>query len=369
MSIEIPTNLSILEICKSYNISVDDFRKLVQKSNSVSTDYNRDILVTEAIPRFLQSFETKVKNHSKSEQSLKLYQSYLEKFRSFVENKCPELTVMQLNEELAHEFLQMYKPKKGPTLSPYTVNNFIAMIRSVIRYCLKQKLISNDFTKDFEWQKTKPLPKYLKPEQLEHLLDASLQLINGYRSYAILSFLVGTGARIGETLELQIRDLNLKDGYFSIVHGKGDKSRYVPLNPSVRDILIDYLNITGVKCVSPDLDGYLFSKDYGTKRPTKLTREAVETMFRKLCKNLKFSESFTIHSLRHTFAVNCLRKEMPLHVLQQILGHTDPATTGIYTKLFPEDLLAELNEHFPFQFGKLMLQTIPEVDIDAINHK
>lgn len=368
MSIEITPHFNILEICKAYNISVEDFKKLVQKTNSILSDSFSDIKVTEAIPKFLLWFEEKVKNKRKSANTLKLYQGYLNKFFSFVKSNCPNLTVSQLNEDLIHEFVQIYKPKKGSVLSPYTINSFIGVIRSLIKYCFKQRLITRDSTKDIEWMRTKPLPKYLSPDELDSLLNASLQLINGYRSYTILSFLAGTGARIGETLELKIRDINFKENYFLIENGKGDKSRYVPFDDSIRNILLDYLNITGVKEATTDLDGYLFSKNYGTERPTKLTREAVETMFRKLCKKLKLNESFTVHSLRHTFAVTCLRKGMPLHVLQQILGHSDPATTSIYTKLFPKDILEELNKHFPFQFGKLMLQTITEENDHEIDY-
>ena len=153
--------------------------------------------------------------------------------------------------------------------------------------------------------------------------------------------------------------LILKKGSSFIRNGKGNKSRHVPLHPRFVNI-IDYLNITGIKQIESNLNEYVFTKDYGTNRPTKLTREAVEAMFRKLCHNLNLNQSFTVHSLRHTFAVNSLRNKMPSHVLQQILGHSDPATTAIYTKLFPKDILAELNKHFPFQFGKLMLETVKE---------
>lgn len=365
MSIEINPKYNILEICQAFNISVDDFSKLVQKSSNTTADIVKDIAVIEAIPRFLRWFEDKVQQKKKSNNSLTLYKGYLNKFLDFIMKRNPDFTVTQLNEDLVYEFLQMYEGRNSTSiLSPYTTNNFIAIIRSLVKFCFKQRLISTDFRHDFEWEKTNPLPKYLNPEELSQLLSASLQLTNGYRSYTILTFLVGTGVRIGEALDLKIKDINFKDGFFLIQNGKGNKSRHVPLYPRIRDVLLDYLNLTGVDTIEPYLNEYLFTKDYGTHRPTKLTREAVESMFRKLCRKLNLNQSFTVHSLRHTFSVDCLRRGMPIHVLQQILGHSDPATTAIYTKLFPKDILAELNKHFPFQFGKLMLETVKE----DINH-
>ncbi|WP_261304002.1 tyrosine-type recombinase/integrase [Paenibacillus andongensis] len=365
MSIEINPKYNIIEICQAFNISVNDFSNLVQKSSNRQAETLKDIAVAEAIPRFLQWFDDKVQQKKKSINSLALYRGYLKKFLHFIEVTNPEIKVTQLNEDLLYEFLQTYEGRNSTsTLSPYTTNNFIAIIRSLIKFCFKQRLISTDFRRDFEWEKTNPLPKYLNPEELSQLLSASLQLTNGYRSFAILTFLAGTGVRIGEALDLKINDINFKEGFFLIRNGKGNKSRHVPLDPNVRDVLLDYLNITGVDHIEPNLNGYIFTKDYGAHRPTKLTREAVESMFRKLCRKLNLNQSFTVHSLRHTFAVNCLRRGMPIHVLQQILGHNDPATTAIYTKLFPKDILAELNRHFPFQFGKLMLETVKE----DVNH-
>ncbi|MDU0205817.1 tyrosine-type recombinase/integrase [Paenibacillus sp. MAH-36] len=368
MSIKKDLPFNITDICQAFNIRVEDFAKLVQKSNTLNTEAVQDISVADAVPKFLKWFQDKVDHGRKSSQSLKLYQGYLNKFLSFMNDKYPGLTVMQLNENYVHEFLQLYEGrKKADALSPYTVNNVTAIFRSLITYCFKQRLISVDSSRDFEWEKTTTLPKYFSPEELDQLLKASLQLINGYRSYAILSFLAGSGARIGEALNMRISDVNFQEGFIFIPDGKGNKPRHIPLDPMVRDILLDYLNITGVKQITSSMAGYLFSKDYGEKRLRKITREAVEKMFRKLVLKLELNPEFTVHSLRHTFSVNCLRNGMPLHILQQILGHTDLKTTGIYTKLFPKDILEELNRYFPFQFGKLMLQTLDEEDDNEIN--
>lgn len=100
--------------------------------------------------------------------------------------------------------------------------------------------------------------------------------------------------------------------------------------------------------------GYLFSQDEGLIREKQILPRSVQQLVRNLFDEIGLGNDFTVHSFRHTFAVKCLKSGIKEQYLMQMLGHEDPKTTAIYTKLLPLDLKNEVMKFYPFPFEDIL---------------
>ena len=142
------------------------------------------------------------------------------------------------------------------------------------------------------------------------------------RDLAVLTLLYGSGLRVAEALGLTGAALPL--GEALLVTGKRNKTRIVPLLPSVKDAIETYLQL----CPWPaERDLPLFRGARGGPLRGEIVRRAV----RKARHSLGLSERTTPHALRHSFATHLLGRGADLRSLQELLGHASLSSTQIYT--------------------------------------
>lgn len=356
MNFQINSNYDYHEICEELGVSYESFLEFIRQNNgSEDNDIVKAITISidEAVDSFLQDLKRRVESNRRSEETFITYTSFLKNYCRFLQDNFPTLNLYEINETHLDRYL-----KNSNSTSEYTSNTYTAILRSFLKYCWKNSLLSHDIRSRFEWLKEPHLPRYVPDPQLDSLLRASLQMINGYRNHAILSVLAGTGLRVSELSSLRIMDIKIEDKVIFVQKGKGRKERYVTLYPEVEQILLDYLNITGVKQLDPQHSGYVFTKDYGMVRKKQFTKNAIEKMFQRACKRANILDHYTPHSLRHTFAVRCVKVGMSDQYLCQLLGHDRIETTSIYTKLLPVDLSHTLTTNFPFPMQDLLFRSV-----------
>jgi site-specific recombinase XerD len=151
------------------------------------------------------------------------------------------------------------------------------------------------------------------------------------RLHQIILFLIDTGARISEALGLRVRDVDLENMLVTL-DGKGRKQRIVPFSLELRRILFRY--ITDYKRKPESLL-------MASRNETMLGRRVMLRDVKRLCKRLGFDPpARTLHSFRHTFAVNYLRKGGSVFHLQKVLGHSTLEMTRRYANLVTADLQA-----------------------------
>jgi integrase/recombinase XerD len=151
------------------------------------------------------------------------------------------------------------------------------------------------------------------------------------RLHLLILILLDTGCRITEALTLHVNDIDL-DNLLALLDGKGRKQRRIPFSLELRKHL--YKFITDYKRVSIDLT-------LATKDGTQLSRRTMLRDVKLLCRKLGFEPpARTLHSFRHTFAVNYLRKGGSVFHLQKVLGHSTLEMTRRYCNLMTEDLQA-----------------------------
>jgi integrase/recombinase XerC len=175
------------------------------------------------------------------------------------------------------------------------------------------------------------LPRVLTGEELDHLLDEPPATVAGdtpgrrARDDAVLELLYGSGLRVAELCGLRLSDLDLERGT-AVVWGKGSKQRQVPITPQSIDALRRWLHER-----APGDDDLVFRN----LRERPLGPRDV----RRIVDRRSVSPTHP-HALRHTFATHLLDGGADLRVVQELLGHTDLATTQHYTHVSKERLRA-----------------------------
>ncbi|SFK99653.1 tyrosine-type recombinase/integrase [Brevibacillus centrosporus] len=361
MAIEKTTKYDIEDICKEFEINLDEFIALV--NNKIGTYRNQitpgcSKTIIEVIEEYIDHIKYLSSLNKRSEETVRGYLYFYNNFITFLKSSEKEnLKIDALDETLLLEFIRTKTELKNTVFAEGTIRKHSSFLRSVLGFAFHKQYTIHDYRSRFELKTQKLLPKYIPLHEIEMVLKSSLDMTNGYRNYALLTLLLGTGCRLSELVNIRISDFNLESNILFIRKGKGNKQRYIPIFPEVKKVIIDYLEITGIKQWDNNLEGYLFSKEFGEKRSSPLTSRGIEKMVERLSKKHK-NIQFTPHSFRHTFAVYCLKAGMPLHILTLLLGHNDPKTTMIYTQLFPNDLREEVLRRFPFPFEQLISKLI-----------
>ncbi len=232
-------------------------------------------------------------------------------------------------------------PKARKTLKKTTQNYYLIALRSLLEFfaekdipCLpssKIKLAKDKADKEI---------KFLKLEQLSRLLSAPpLSTIIGLRDRALLETLFSTGLRVAELAALNRDQLRIKDETQDIetaVIGKGSKIRTVYFSDRAVKALRNYLK------ERKDLDDALFinyrrgSAQSASSR--RLSVKSIEDIVKKYVKIAGLPVMATPHTLRHSFATDLLNQGVDLRTVQEFLGHSNIATTQIYTHVTNKQL-------------------------------
>jgi integrase/recombinase XerD len=180
---------------------------------------------------------------------------------------------------------------------------------------------------------------FFSPEGLHRLLSQpDTGTHKGRRDHALLVLLYDSAARVQEICDLRVRDVRVEQPATVTLHGKGRKSRIVPIGTKTASIMEAYLEERGWSGKSGVLDFPLFMNS----RKTKLTRAGVAHILRKyvttmaLADSREVPESVSPHCLRHSKAVHLLRSGVPLIYIRDFLGHLSVTTTEVYTKVDAE---------------------------------
>ena len=256
--------------------------------------------------------------------------SYLEDLESFFAYFKDKETTDDLLETDLYEFLR-YELSRG--LSVSTALRRLSSTKSFYIF-LKKEGYYNGGIPDIETpKKPKHLPNCLTEEEVDKLLDApDLTSPGGIRDKAMLETMYSSGLRVSELLNLEKGQVNLSKGVIT-VFGKGAKERKVPLS----DYAIEYIKkyISEVRSQSENKGSkYLFL----SKKGEPISRVYFFKQVKKYSELAGIETQVSPHTLRHSFASHLLNHGAQLRIVQGMLGHTNIATTQIYTHVSNEKL-------------------------------
>lgn len=236
----------------------------------------------------------------------------------------------------------------GAGLAESTQARKLSAIRQFHRFLFLENHRTDDPTQNLDSPKQRrSLPKLLSPQEIDALVDSARATpgAEGMRLVACLELLYATGMRVSELLTLPLSAI-APDRQSVIVFGKGSKERMVPIGRSAREALNDYLAVReGFLKRRTRGDRYLFPS---RSQAGHLTRQRLTQLLKELAVRAGIEPGkLSPHVLRHAFASHLLAGGADLRAVQAMLGHSDIATTEIYTHVQSERLAAAVREHHP----------------------
>ena len=215
-----------------------------------------------------------------------------------------------------------------------TISRHISSLRSLFKYLLKEKKIKNNpMTLVSNPKIEKKLPKFVPYKELEQILNIyDTNNAIDTRNTLILELLYSTGIRVGELVNIKLKDIEFNKKEIRIL-GKGNKERIVLFGSRCYNLINKYLDNFYKKYNTLNSD-YLLLGVKGNKINDREVRKIVDDAVNRAGIKLNISP----HVLRHTFATHMLNEGADLKSVQQLLGHESLSTTTIYTHLSNERL-------------------------------
>ena len=167
------------------------------------------------------------------------------------------------------------------------------------------------------------LPHYLTESEAKRMLRTA-QKMGDVKAFMILSFLLYSGVRVSELIQMKTEDISFTDGTVKI-HGKGDKERIVPLPKNFVKLLKKYVG---------KRDGYVFI----TKYRAPYTRFGVYKIVKKYARLAGIRKKVSPHVLRHTFATLALNNGVDPFTIKELLGHNSINTTLKYAHVLASSM-------------------------------
>jgi len=271
--------------------------------------------------------------------TLQAYQRDLHQLQTFLLKREQDLLRAEAN-DLFLFVLQL----KAQTKAPRTIARVTASLRGFYAFLVNEGLRTDDPTTYLNSPKLgQPLPKMLSEATMEKLLAEPGQMTElTIRNQAMVELLYSSGLRVSELLSLNLTDVSLDVGYVRCL-GKGNKERIVPLGDPACQALEHYLNTARPRLAHGNTTKILFLNARGHQ----MTRQGFWQILRRVAKDQGISQKVSPHILRHSFATHLLDHGADLRSVQEMLGHTDIATTQIYTHLTRKRLLDVFNKAHP----------------------
>ena len=237
---------------------------------------------------------------------------YTDMFEEFI-NHYEETAIDDITEPMIMDFLQ-YLVNERHVSTSYQ-NQSINAIKFYYERVQggKRKVYMIDRPREEQF-----LPEVLSTEEITAILNATENL----KHKAILMTIYSAGLRIGEAINLKIKDIDSQRMQIRVEQGKGKKDRYTLLGNKTLEILRKYVAEYKPK-------EWLFEgakgEQYSTRSIGHILKDAVEKT------NIK--KRITVHTLRHSFATHLLEAGTDLRYIQNLLGHANSKTTEIYTHI------------------------------------
>lgn len=182
-------------------------------------------------------------------------------------------------------------------------------------------------------EKEKKLPAILSLNEVHHVLDS----VRIYYHRACLKVIYSLGLRISEGTHLQVSDIDSDRMFVHIHRGKGNKDRYIPLAQRTLVILRAFYKMhLNPVWIFPAPGRGNYPKLSTSKIPIPIT--SIQIAFGEAKVAARIRKKVSVRHLRHSYATHLLEAGISLRYVQQYLGHTNPTTTMVYTRLIKLDL-------------------------------
>ena len=209
-----------------------------------------------------------------------------------------------------------------------TLARELSSIRSFFRHLQNEQVCVNNPAQIVSAPRSpKKLPRALDTDAAAALMKTDDDDPLAVRDTAMLELFYSSGLRLAELVTLELNDLDLVDGVVLVRHGKGDRSRRVPVGRKAREALSAWL------IERRALSGPAEPRVFVGRRGRGLSARSVQLRLARRAQRNGAGVHLHPHMLRHSFASHLLESSGDLRAVQELLGHADIATTQVYTHL------------------------------------
>lgn len=255
------------------------------------------------------------------------YKQHLVRFSNYIKRNVEDITTMDIRMFLA-------VLKKNNKLKDTSVETEKSIIKSFFSWLEGENYIQKSPARQLKPGKVKKkLRGSLTVEEMEILKDSGKTL----RERALIEFFYCTGCRLDEVLKLNRNDIDWQNMCVKVI-GKGDKERIVPISYKAKVHIQKYL-------LSRQDDCEALFVTY--RKPTRrLGRRAIEREIAKIGVQAGLKKHIFPHLIRHTTATLMLNNGAQLAAVQNLLGHSSPATTQVYLDVSDQYIQEQYRKHF-----------------------
>lgn len=277
----------------------------------------------------IDEFIKDLKQRQASQNTLASYQRDLIQFNDYFEaegKKIFDLTKDDMTEYVNHLIAQ------GKSNS--TISRSAASIKSLYRYLMNKKLAEENIAEHIQLPKVdRKEPMVLTDSEIERLLEQpDTSELKGQRDRTMLEILYATGIRVTELISLRLEDVSLSSGYIRVK--KRNTERQIPLGQLSLKCLKDYITNVRPLLIKSEEEKTLFVNTNGQK----MTRQGYWKILKQYKEQAQIDKDITPHTIRHSFAVHLLQNGTEIKKVQELLGHTDVASTMLYTQITGMDV-------------------------------
>lgn len=288
------------------------------------------------VTNYFKEYLPKVKSFSSN--TIKSYkETMIQLINYFESNKIDYSDIQNIDSDVINNFMLFLEEENNLSIS--SRNQRLSAIHSLFKYIQKRELSYFDKCSQIlsiEYKRTPvTIVSYLSMDEIKILLSIpNVKDDNKFRHLMILTLLYETGARVSELINIKLNDINFNNTPYIILHGKGNKTRSVPISRDVSNMLKIYLNRFNIN----EQDDYILKNRLNYK----ITRDGVQYIIDTYVNKAKekypnyYNSKITNHSFRHSKAMHLLEAGVNLVYIRDILGHKSITTTEVYAKTNPE---------------------------------
>lgn len=293
------------------------------------------MLLSKAITDFLEYLEIE---QNRSQKTISNYHHYLTRLIDYG----GDIKVTQIDPEFIRKWrlwLNRLGTNTSDELDKSTQNYHLIALRSFLKFCAKRDMPALTADKIELSRVRRKQVTFLSPEELARLLaEPKIESLSGLRDRAILELLFSSGLRVSELVNLNKDQINLKRREF-MVRGKGQKDRPVFISVDAAEWLERYLGKRTDNSVAL-FAGHGSKKSAVSTKVNRLTARSIQRLVSRYARLAGITKHVSPHTLRHSFATDLLMNGADLRSVQAMLGHSNIATTQIYTHVTDPHLKA-----------------------------
>ena len=249
------------------------------------------------------------------------YNRDLVQFFLFVEKNYDEI-----EERNVFEYIEYINEK----LKKNSVSRKVSAIKTFYKFCYLNKAVKKDpagMVKSLKREHR--LPEILTLEEMKKIIDNCPSTPEGMQNMLIIKFLIATGARISEILNLEIKDLENKEYEFIKVLGKDSKYRIVPIYDNFENEIKNYLDVYRSKLKNAKNSFKIFPNT---------RREKFWKDLKIIAKYARIEKNVYPHIFKYSIATILLENSVDISIVQEILGHATIITAEVYPHFEKDEL-------------------------------